>query len=293
MMKPGVGLPRTWIWLSIAAAIAAMAANVIGLLVPSIYSRLTPAFLPQAYAQDVANLILVSPAMLILAILTLRGSVRAYLLWLGTLAFSIYNYVIYAFSIPFGPLFLAWVAVLSLCLYALIGGIVRVNHESIRAYFVDRRRTRFVGWALGIVAAFFAFVWLSEDVPALIAGATPASLIALGIPTNPVHILDLAFFLPAAFLTAAMLLKESAARLHACPRFHRLPDPDRDPHPAHASRSDRHSPDPRVGRRPSHRHTDCSPCDSPRLVDRLRPRANPWRRARPSNPAPDQPRTPR
>jgi len=43
--------------------------------------------------------------MLIAAALALRGSVRSYLVWLGVLTFTIYNYVIYTFSVPFGLLF--------------------------------------------------------------------------------------------------------------------------------------------------------------------------------------------
>ncbi len=65
------------------------------------YSRI----LPQAIAQDIASLILVSPLWLILAILELRGSLRAGLVWLGVLTFTAYNYMIYTFSVPFGALF--------------------------------------------------------------------------------------------------------------------------------------------------------------------------------------------
>ena len=50
---------------------------------PSIYIRLTPVFLPQALAQDVADLAIASPALLVLAMFALRGSLRAYLLSAG------------------------------------------------------------------------------------------------------------------------------------------------------------------------------------------------------------------
>ena len=101
-----------WIWLSVAAAILAVAGSVIGISDRQIYAALTPVFLPQALAQDIANLLIVAPLWLVCAILALRGSLRAYLVWLGVLIFTAYNYVIYTFSIPFGPLFLLWVAVL-------------------------------------------------------------------------------------------------------------------------------------------------------------------------------------
>lgn len=198
---------RIWLWLSIAAALLAMVGSLIGLSVDSIYASLTAAFLPQALAQDIANLLIASPALLILAALALRGSLRAYLLWLGVVTFTVYNYVIYTFSIPFGPLFLVWVAVLGLCIYAVIGGVTAVDHRSVMARYTSRQAVITVAWFLVITAVLFGLLWLSEDVPALLAGDRPQSTIDIGLPTNPVHILDLAFFLPAAIATGVLLLK--------------------------------------------------------------------------------------
>jgi hypothetical protein len=210
--EPNALLDRTavWLWLSIVAALLAVAGSVIALAEKSIYAGLTPAFLPQAIAQDVANLAIASPAWLILAALALRGSLRAHLLWLGVLTFTVYNYVIYSFSVPFGPLFLLWVAVLGLCLYSLIGGLVTVDHAAVAAQFRSRRAVIVTAWFLMIMAALFAMLWLSEDVPALLAGKAPQSLADMALPTNPVHILDLAFFLPATVATGVLLLKGRA-----------------------------------------------------------------------------------
>jgi hypothetical protein len=199
--------PSGWLWLSIAAAVLAAVGSVIGLADSRIYAGLTPAFLPQANAQDIANLALAAPAMVIIAALALRGSLRAYLLWLGVLTFTVYNYVIYVVSVPFGPLFLLWVAVLGMCIYALIGGIASADHDAVAAHYATRRAVSVVAWALIVVAILFALLWLSEDVPALLAGARPQSVVDVGLPTNPVHILDLAFFLPAVIATGVMLLR--------------------------------------------------------------------------------------
>lgn len=199
---------RTWLSLSIAAVLIAIAGNVIALSLKSIYSTLTPAFFPQAIAQDIASLVVVSPLWLILAILALRGSLRSYLLWLGVLVFTVYNYVIYAFSVPFGPLFPVWVAVLGLSLYALIGGITSADQEASAAAFTSRGAAKIAAWFLIVAAILFAFLWLSEDVPALLSGTRPQSLIDMALPTNPVHILDLSFFLPGVIMLGIMLLKE-------------------------------------------------------------------------------------
>lgn len=205
--NPYVVSSRIWLWLSIAAVLIAVAGNVIGLSLKSIYATLTPAFFPQAIAQDIASLVLVSPLWLILAILALRGSLRSYLVWLGVLVFTVYNYVIYTFSVPFGPLFPAWVAVLGLSLYALIGGITSADQEAIASAFTSGRLARIAARFLIVVAILSAFLWLSEDVPALLSGSRPQSLIDMAIPTNPVHILDLSFFLPGVIIISVMLLK--------------------------------------------------------------------------------------
>jgi hypothetical protein len=208
-----------WLWLSIAAAILAISGNIIALSVKSIYFSLTPEFYPQAIAQDIANLAIVAPMWLIVAVLALRGSVRAYLLWLGVLIFTVYNYVIYSFSVPFGTLFLLWVAVLGMCIYALIGGVASVDHKAVEALYRSRGATLTTAWCLIITAILFGFLWLSEDIPALLSGTRPQSLIDMALPTNPVHILDLAFFLPAVIATGVMLIKKKALGFTLAPSF--------------------------------------------------------------------------
>jgi hypothetical protein len=208
-----------WLWLSIAAAVLAVTGSVIALSVDSIYAGLTPAFLPQALAQDIANLIIVSPAWLVLAILALRDSLRAYLLWLGVLIFTVYNYVIYTFSVPFGPLFLLWVAVFGLSIFSLIGGITAVDHKVVASSFTSRRAILVAAWFLIVTAVLFGLLWLSEDVPALFSAATPSSLIDMALPTNPVHILDLGFFLPAVIITGVLLIKRKPLAYTIAPAF--------------------------------------------------------------------------
>ncbi|SRR6266498_4309238 len=208
-----------WLYLSIAAVLLAIAGNIIALSVKDFYANLTPVFLPQALAQDIASLAIVSPLWLILLALALRGSLRAYLLWLGVLTFTVYNYVIYTFSVPFGPLFLLWVAVLGISLYALIGGIATVDHKTVAMSFRSQRTITFVAWFLIVVAILFSLLWLSEDIPALLSGSTPQSVIDMAVPTNPVHILDLAFFLPAVIVASIMLLKQKSLAYTLTPAF--------------------------------------------------------------------------
>lgn len=200
-------LPRVWAGLSAGAALLAIASSVVGLLAAdSIYGHETSALDNAAAAQDLVNVVLVGPLLLVLAVRAYRGSVRSWLCWLGCLSFTVYNYAIYAVSIHFGPLFLTWIMVLGLSLFALLGGLAALEPSVLRARFAGRP-VRLPGWFLIVVAVLFALLWLSEIVPDLLAGRLSTSATVWDVPTNPVHVLDLAFFLPAACLTGVLLLR--------------------------------------------------------------------------------------
>lgn len=198
---------RRWLRLSIVAAVLAWVGSVVALATDA-YGLLPPAFLPQALAQDLVNLVLAAPALFVCAILALRGSARAGLAWLGVLAFTVYSYVIYVFSIDFGPLYPLWTAVLGLGLFALLGGLHTLPSASIAARFHGDRATRVAAWVLLVVAGLFALIWLREDVPALLAGTPQGSAVDMNVPTNPVHNLDYIAFLPGAFLVGVGLLRK-------------------------------------------------------------------------------------
>ncbi len=199
-------LPRVWMWLSASAGVLAFTGSVLGLLQPvAIYGRERDLLFNEALAQDVVNGLLVSPLLVILACLARRGSMSSWLSLVGCLGFTAYNYSIYAFSIHFGPLFLVWTAVLGLSVFALAGTLASVVPEV--THLVGRTATRLTGWVLIVTSALFTLLWLSEIVPDLLAGAPSTSASTLNVPTNPVHVLDLAFFLPAVFTSGVLLIR--------------------------------------------------------------------------------------
>jgi hypothetical protein len=200
----------TWLWMSVAAALIAAAGNIAGLTaIGDVYAHETPAFVNQAIAQDIINLAIVSPAIIVLALLARRGTLAAYLAWLGAMSFTVYNYVIYTLSVHAGPLFLPWVAVLGLSLYALIGGLAAIDVSSVKARIAKVPR-RTAGWFLIIIAVLFTGLWLTDILPAVLSGQIPSGAKELGLPSNPVHVLDLAFYLPATFAAGILLLRNRA-----------------------------------------------------------------------------------
>jgi hypothetical protein len=175
-----------------------------GLFVGGLY-RDTPNLTAQAVGQDAVTLAVALPLLAISGFLASRGSQRARLVWLGGLIYVVYSYVGYAFSVRFNPLFLVYVALLGCSTYALIGGLVATDMTGIKAAFTARTPTRAVSIFLGVIAALFYLLWLSDAIPATLSGNPSQSLIDAGTPTNFIHVLDMAWLLPAAIIAAVSL----------------------------------------------------------------------------------------
>jgi len=200
----GVRAPA-WLWLSLPIAIFAIAAGLTGMLFDSVYSKETANWAAQGFAQDIVNVFIAYPALLVLAFLAGRGSIGAYLAWTGVLGYSVYTFAIYTFSIHLGPLFMVYVAVFGLSIYALIGGLASIDGARLKSTFTPRAPIQVASTALIVVGVIFYLLWLSEIVPTVFSDTTPQALIDTGLPTNPVHVLDMAILLPAALITGVLL----------------------------------------------------------------------------------------
>ena len=200
---------RIWVWLSAPIALLLAVAAGSGLFVEGLY-RDPPSLVAQALGQDIVTLVVALPALVIGAILASRGSERGRLVWVGVLGYVLYTYLTYAFGIRFNPMFLVYLALLGCSLYALIGGLATTDFEALKARFTQRTPVKVVSVFLLVVAILFYLVWLSEALPAVLAGGVPQSVVADGTPTNVVHVVDMALLLPGMLLTAIWLWRKRA-----------------------------------------------------------------------------------
>ena len=193
-------------WLSVCIVVLAVPAHLIGLLTPSIY-RDPAILLPQNLGTDLVTLCVGIPLLGLAAVAMQRGSIRGRLLWLGALGYLVYAYGMYALGIRWTPLFLVYVALFGLSLFAIIIGLVGTDAERVRAAFSERAPVRAVAAYLIAIAVIVAALWLGEEVKALLSGLVPPSVVQLEAPTNIVHVLDLGFVLPALLIAGVMLLR--------------------------------------------------------------------------------------
>jgi hypothetical protein len=203
-MRKNAGISSGWLWLTVPIAILLTVAAGSGVFVRGLY-RDTTYLLVQAMGQDAITLIAVLPTLVVGAFLAARGSQRARLVWLGGLIYLVYTYVGYAFAVRFNPLFLVYVALLGCSTYALIGGLVTTDRAGIKAGFALNTSVKALSIYLAVIAILFYLIWLSDAVPASLAGKPSQSLIDNGTPTNFVQVLDMAWMLPAIAITAVGL----------------------------------------------------------------------------------------
>jgi hypothetical protein len=208
-MNQSIGHANIWLWLTAPIAVLLAIAAGGGLFISGLY-RDTPYFAAQAEGQDLVSLAVVLPTLIISAILAARGFRRARLVWLGGLIYLVYTYAIAAFEVRFNALFLVYVALLGCSLYALIGGFVTTDMAWIKSGFTGKTPVKAVSIYLAVLAVLFYFLWLSEIVPALTAGKVPQSVQENGTPTNAVHVLDMAWILPAFGIAAVNLWRRQA-----------------------------------------------------------------------------------
>jgi hypothetical protein len=191
--------------LPLAALLGAI--SLAGLTFPSLYARESASWTAQALGQDWVDLLLAVPWLVIAGLGARRGSRRALLLLGGGLAYTVYELVIYAFAVRFNALFLVYCATLGLALFSLCALGAGLLREDPKSWYGPHVPARAAGGFLITVAVVFALLWLAEVVPALARGSVPPSVAEAGVATNPVHVLDLAFVLPAHVLIGVWLLR--------------------------------------------------------------------------------------
>ena len=198
------------LWISVPLCIV-LTATGLQVFWPGVYWRETRLGTAGALASDLIDLSLVLPILAGATLLAVRGSLSALLVWTGTLGFLTYNFLIYAFEVRFNAMFLAYCAVLGLSFYGLLGVREFLAPDEVAKRYTcgaPRRAAprRTIAVTLLVVTAFAAAGELNEIVKATLAGQTPAS-VTTGQATNPIHVLDLCFFLPVVVTVAILLLR--------------------------------------------------------------------------------------
>jgi hypothetical protein len=153
---------------------------------------------------DLFTLVVSLPLLLGSMWLARRGRLLGLLCWPGVLLYVLYIYVSYAIGVPFNVLFLAYVVLVGLSAYTLIGLVASIDAAAVRQRLTGAVPERVAGGILVGLAVLFTLMNLANVVSAL-TSPVPDHLLDL-----PVWFVDFAIVAPA-WLIGGLLLWQRRA----------------------------------------------------------------------------------
>lgn len=172
-----------------------------------LYTYDTVSSVAQMQGNDIVTLLVGLPLLAIAFWLAQKGSLRGHLLLTGTLGFFLYTYMSMCFGTAYNPLFLAYVALFGLSLYAFILSMLAFDLSNLPQRFSERLPRRTIAIFFVVLGAFLSLAWLGRIAPTLLQGATPA---LENVTSLFIQAMDLALIVPLAFLAAILLWRRSA-----------------------------------------------------------------------------------
>jgi len=161
----------------------------------------------QQQGNDVVTLFVALPLLVVSTWMTLRGSLRGRLLLTGTIGFFLYTYLSMCMLTAFNALFLVYVAIFGLSLYAFILCMMSFNLETLPRHFSDRLPRGWIAALLFVIGAFLTLSWLMRVMSPLMQ-ATPPLLD--NATSMVIQAMDLSLVVPLAVLSGILLLRRSA-----------------------------------------------------------------------------------
>ena len=161
----------------------------------------------QMQGNDLITLVVGLPLLAISTWLAFRGSLRGRLLLTGTLGFFLYTYMSMSMLTAFNALFLVYVLIFGLSLYAFILSMLSFDLQDLPGHFSESLPRKWMAGFMFAVAAFLLFAWLSQIFSPLLSNK-PALL--ENTTTMVIQAMDLAIIIPLAILAGILLLRRSA-----------------------------------------------------------------------------------
>jgi hypothetical protein len=161
----------------------------------------------QMQANDLIVLTLGLPLLAVSFWLTRRGSLRGRLLLAGTLGFILYTYITMTFGAQYNPLFLVYVALFSLSLFAFVLVMMSFDLDSLPAHFSEELPRGWIAGLLFFAAAFLSLAWLGR----IAATFAPGAVAGLENTTSMfIQAMDLGLIAPVCVLSGVLLLRRHA-----------------------------------------------------------------------------------
>jgi hypothetical protein len=160
----------------------------------------------QMQANDLVTLVLGLPLLAFSFWLALRGSLRGRLLLTGTLGFILYTYITMCFGAAFNKLFLVYVALFSLSLYAFVLSMMSFDLKTLPGRFSDKLPRRLISGMLFFAAVFLSLAWVGRMIPFLLHDQVP---LLENTTSMFIQAMDLGLVVPLCVVSGVLLLRRS------------------------------------------------------------------------------------
>ncbi len=161
----------------------------------------------QMQANDLITLLVGLPLLAVSAWRAFAGSLRGRLLLAGTLGFFLYTYMSMSMLTAYNQLFLVYVALFALSLYAFILAMLSFDLADLPRHFSPRLPRGWIAGALFAAGGFLLLAWLGRIGAPLMSGQTPA---LENTTTLVIQAMDLTLIAPLTILAGVLLLRRSA-----------------------------------------------------------------------------------
>lgn len=191
-------------------ALLSLAAALVGVFNPDIYSKVVnSALMPGVFGQDLMTIV-ASVIILLLAIRIKKEDSKTQIVILGILGYLFYAYGIYVIERVYNVLYYLYLTIFGLSFWSIAYSVVKIRREAFQIVQIPRlMRYVSAGFSL-FVALVFNILWIVQLFPLIQAGEKIEFLYS-------VYILDLCFIMPAFVIIGILAIKKAGLGLLLIP----------------------------------------------------------------------------
>ncbi|WP_422487168.1 hypothetical protein [Gudongella sp. DL1XJH-153] len=186
--------------ISLVVALLAIVASLGGLLVENLY-RDSEAIRAVWFVNDLITLFLAVPILVGSIYFSLKGSLRASLVWVGSIWYMLYNYVFYLYGAAFNAFFLLYVLLFVLSAFSLIITLAQIDPKKYVHQLLDHAPIRAVSRFLFFFAAALGIPWVMLVLGFIQSGEAPPFEMTIVFAT------DLSFLVSVLIFSGILLKK--------------------------------------------------------------------------------------
>lgn len=158
---------------------------------------------------DLVTLFVATPLLAAAVFYAQRGSWRAYLVWMGVLDYTLYNFCFYLFGGAFNSFFLIYTAIFTLSVFALIFGLAACDARTLAHQVKASLPARAITIWMAIVAVFLGGFWTAQSLGYVFTDQVPGIMETVAWPTNVTGALDLSLVVSINALGAVWLWRRN------------------------------------------------------------------------------------